>query len=160
MIVILAGLSRWRRSTFTPRILGAFIPGQGSDHHIDAAANQFGIEIAMPVRINFLEKSVDHLEANFRVRHFASAEFQRHLHLHVFTKKANGMLNLNAQIMRINFGAELDLFDLRGVLVLLRFLVPFRLFVAEFPEIHYSTHGWRGVGRNLYQVDAARSREI
>ena len=76
------------------------------------------------------------LKAEFRVGHFAAAEFQDHLDLHVLAQEIDGVAQLDAEIMRVNLRAELDFLDLVGVLVLAGFLVLLGLFVAELAEIH------------------------
>jgi len=44
----------------------------------------------------------DDVKADFRVRHFASAKFQRDFDFHVFAKKINGVRQLDAEVVRIN----------------------------------------------------------
>ena len=89
----------------------------------------------MPVRGDFSQELLYNLKAKFSVGHFSPAELERHFDLHVFAKKINSMLNFHAQVMGINFGAQLDLFDARSVLVFSGFLVAFGLFIAELAEI-------------------------
>ena len=68
------------------------------------------------------------------------------------------MLQLNPEVVGINVRAELDFFDLGGVLVLLGFLLPLGLLVAEFAVIHEPADRRRGVGRDLHQVHAVGAR--
>jgi hypothetical protein len=60
--------------------------------------------------------------------------------------------------VRVNFYAELDLFDLGGVLMLFGFLFPLGLFEAELAVIHDPAHRRRGRRRDLHQVQAERAR--
>ena len=86
------------------RIFGAFVARQRTDHHTDAAANHLGIEVLPAVRRNVREKFVDDLEAKFLVLHFASAEFKHDFHLHVLAQKADGVLDLDGQVVRDQYG--------------------------------------------------------
>ena len=90
-------------------------------------------------------KFIDDLEADFGVRHFAAAKFQRDLHLHVFAQKIDGVHQLDAEVVRVNARAQLHFLDDGGVLMLLGFLFLLGHFVTEFAEIHEAADGrhWR-----------------
>ena len=122
------------------RVFCAFVARQRADHHIDAAPDEFRFEVGMAVGRQFGEKFTDDLESEFRVRHFASAEFQRDFHLHVLAQKINRMADLDAEVVRVNARAELNFLDGRGVLMLFRFLVLLGLFVTELAEVHDPAH--------------------
>ena len=67
-------------------------------------------------------------------------------------KESDRVLDLHAEIMRVNARGKLDFLHLRGVLVFLGFLVFLGLFVAVFAEIHDPAHRRRGGGCNLHEV--------
>jgi len=52
------------------------------------------------------------------VGHFPAAELEHDLDLHVFAEEINGVGQLDAEVMRVNLGAELDFLDLVCVLML------------------------------------------
>lgn len=109
---------------------------------------------------DFLQKFINNLEANLRVGHFASTEFEGDFDLHILAEKINRVLDFDAEIVRIDLGTELDLFDLIGVLVLLGFFVALGLLVTVFAEVDEPAH-WRGrIGRDLDQVDAGGAGHV
>ncbi len=114
----------------------------------------------MSKRGNFGDELLNHLEADLGVRHLTTAEFQGDFDLHIFAQEINGMPNLDAQIVRIDFGAQLDFLHLGGVLMLLGFLVALGLFVAELAEIHNPANRRRGVGSDFHQVHPMGAGQI
>ena len=157
---LLRGLdTHWRRGCCLAafglaRLLGPLVTRQRSDHHVDAAANQLGLEIGMAVRGNVGQELLDDLEAKLRMRHFPAAELERDLDLHVLAEEADGVLEFYAQVMRINLRAELHLFDPVGMLVLPGFLLALGLLVAELAVVHQPAYGGRGVRGDFDQVHA------
>ena len=103
---------------------------------------------------------VNDLKTDLCMGHFTSAEFEGDFHLHILAEKINCVLDFDAEIVRIDLGAELDLFDFRRVLVLLGFFVAFGLFVAELAEIHQAANGRVGIRRDLDQVHPIGSRHV
>ena len=91
--------------------------------------------------------------------HLAAAKLQRHLHLHVLAQKADGVLDLDAKIVRINARTELDFLHGRGVLVLLGFLFLLGLFVTELAEFNEAADRRRGVGGDFDQVNPLLPRQ-
>ena len=92
-----------RRASFgLMRIFGAFVARQRADHHMNAASDEFRRKIGIAVGHDLGQKFVDDLEADFRVRHFATAEFERDLHLHVLTEKIHRVRDLDAEVVRVN----------------------------------------------------------
>ena len=89
------------------------------------------------------------------MHHFAAAELQGDLDLHVVAEEVRRMLELHAQVVGVNLRAELHLLDLGGVLVLPGFLVALGLLVAELAKIYEPANGRGGVGRDFNQVHAA-----
>src|ERR1017187_8522636 len=107
----------------------------------------------MAIGHDFSEKFVDDLKADFGMRHFAPAEFQRDFHFHVLAQKINRVRDLDAEVVRVNPRAELNLFDGRGVLMLLGILLLLGLFVTVFAEIHEPADRRRGGGGDLDEVN-------
>ena len=66
----------------------------------------FGRRVGMPVGSQALDQFFHLLESEFLVRHLPAAEAQGDLHLHVFAEKIHRVLQLDAEIMRVNVGAE------------------------------------------------------
>lgn len=94
---------RRRRADFgLMRIFGALVARQRADHHIDAAPDEFRRKIGLAVKRDLSQKFVDDLEADFRVRHFAAAEFERDLHFHVLAEKIHRVRDLDAEVVRVN----------------------------------------------------------
>lgn len=67
------------------------------------------------------------------------------------------MTDFNSEIMRIDFWAQLNLFNLISVLVLFGFLVLLCLFVAELAKIDQSTNRGSRVWSDLNQVNCVGS---
>ncbi len=114
----------------------------------------------MTERSYCFKKFVDDLETELCMGHFASAEFEGDFHLHILAEKVNGVLDFDAEIVRIDLGAELNLFDLVGVLMFLGFFVPLGLLVTVFAEVHHATDGRGGIGRNFDQVNASGPSQV
>jgi hypothetical protein len=64
------------------------------------------------------------------------------------------MLKLHAKIVRVDRRAELNFFNLVGMLMLLGFFLLFGLFVTILPKIHEPTNRRRGVRRYLDKIHA------
>ncbi len=145
--------SRRRTGFDLTGIFGALVARQRAAHHVDAAPDEFRRKIGLAVKRDLGQKFVDDLKADFGVRHFAPAEFQRDFHFHVLAQKINRVRNLDAKVVRVNPRAELNLFDGRGVLVLLGILFLLGLFVTVFAEIHEPADWRRGGGGDLDEVN-------
>lgn len=114
----------------------------------------------MAKRSYCLEKFVNNLEAELRVGHFASAEFEGDFHLHIFAEEVNRMLDFDSEIVRVDLWAKLDLFDFVSVLVLLGFLVALGLLVTVFAEVHHAADRRCGIGGNFDQVNAGGPGQV
>src|SRR6266481_105639 len=110
--------------------------------------------------LDFGNEFVNNLKTDFCMGHFAPAEFEGDFYLHILAKEINRVLDFDAEIMRINLGTELDLFDLIGVLVLLGFFVALGLLVAVFAKVDEAAHWRGGIGRDLDQVDASGTGHV
>ena len=108
----------------------------------------------MAVSGDLVEKFPDHLETKFRMRHFASTEFQGDFDLHVLAQKVDPMLDFDREVVGIDLRTKLDFLNARGVLVFLGFLVAFGLFVSVLAEIDQTADGRIRVGGDLNQVNA------
>jgi hypothetical protein len=150
----------WRRSgrPFVG-IFGSLVPGQWTEHDRDTASHQSGFVVRMSPGRDLAGKLCNLLEAYFGMSHLAAPEAERDFDLHFFAEEIDGMTELHAHVVRINFCAELDFLNLVGVLMFLRVFFAFGLFVAILPEIDEAANGGRGVGRDFHQVDPVRPRE-
>src|SRR5258707_9838655 len=103
---------------------------------------------------DFGKEFVNNLKTDLCMSHFAPAEFEGDFHLHVLGEKIDRVLDFYAEIVRIDLGAELDLFDLIGVLMFFGFFVTLGLLIAVFAVVDEPAH-WRGrICCNLDQVHA------
>jgi len=114
----------------------------------------------MTKRRNQFNELVDHFKAHIGVRHFPATKFKGDLHLHVFAKKINRMVDFDTQVMGVNARAELNLFDGGSMLVLPGFFFLLGDFVAVFAEIHQAAHRGNGVGGNFHQIHPMLASEI
>ena len=140
------------------RMLGPFVARERADHDIDGASIELGLKIRVTVSGDVGEEFFNNLEPDVGVLHFAAAELERDFDFHVLTEEPNGMIDFNAEVVRVDFRTKLDLFDLGGVLVLFGFLVALSLFVAKLAVIDQPTDRWGGVGSDLDQVNAIGAR--
>ena len=113
----------------------------------------------MSPRGHFLDEIVHLLEAELLVGHFTTTETERHLYLHLFAEEVDGMLQLNAKVMRVDVGAKLDLLNLIRVLVLLGFLFLLGLLVTELAVIDQFTNRRIGVRSDFDEIHAAVAPE-
>src|SRR5690242_10535682 len=120
------------------RVLRTLVPGQWREHHRNPAPNQLGRSVKMSIWHEFLGKLLNLLKSEFLVRHFAPAESERHFDLHLFAKEVDGVGQLHTEIMRIDLRAQLDLFNLVGVLVFARLFVLLGLLVTVLAKINES----------------------
>jgi hypothetical protein len=114
----------------------------------------------MAVGGDFLGEFFDLLKSKFLVRHFAPAKTQRDFHLHVFAQEVDGVAQLHSEIVRVDLRAELDLFDLVGVLMFPGFLVLLGLLVTVFAEIHQAANRRDGGGGDFNQVHPVRPGHV
>ena len=73
--------------------------------------------------------------------------------------KINRVLELDAEIVRVNTRTQLHFLHGRGVLVLARFLFLFGKFVAVFANLDEAADRRHGVRGNFHQVHAVLARE-
>lgn len=88
------------------------------------------------------------------VNDFPSTEHHSDLDLVAFTEEPLDSLNLDIEVMSVRFWAELDLFDLDRLLLLLGLVRPLLLIVLELAIVHDLADRRICVGRNLYQIEA------
>src|SRR3954470_17101488 len=108
----------------------------------------------------FFDEILNDLKTELLVRHFAAAETQSDLHLHVFAEKVDGVRQLDPKIVRINGRAELHFLYFIGVLALFGFFVFLGLLVTELAVVNKAADGRRGVWRDLDEIDTLIAREI
>ena len=134
-------------------VLGPLIARERTDHQVDGSPIEFRLKIGMAIRSDVSEEFLDDLEPEFRVGHFAAADLERDLDLHVLAQEVDRVADFNPEIVRVDLRTELHLFDFVGVLMLLGFLVPFGLFVSVLAVINQATYGRHRVWRYLDKVD-------
>ncbi len=102
-----------------------------------------------------LNQAIDDLISQLAVGHLTASETQRCLYLVAIVQKANGLIFLGLIVMLVDGDRELDFLD--GDDLLLFAGSPFTLifFVEEFAVILNAANRGHGVGRDLYQVEAA-----
>ena len=103
---------------------------------------------------DFAGEFFDLLKTDFLVGHLAAAELEHDLHLHFFAEEIDGMGQLHAEIVQLDFRAELDFLHLVGVLMFFGFLFLLVLLVAILAEVDHATDGRLGVGGDLDKVHA------
>jgi hypothetical protein len=70
------------------------------------------------------------------------------------------MLYFYPEVMRINLGAELNFFDLVGVLMFACFLIALGQFVTVFAKIHKAANRRDGIGGDFHQIHPGIPREV
>lgn len=143
-----------------PWVFRALVAGQRADHDVDAATDELRGKVGMAEGFQLRDKFLDHLKPNVGVRHLPPAKAQGHFHFHVLAQKINRVADLDAEVMGVNAGTELDFLDGGGVLMFLGLLVLLGLFVAKLAEVHDPADGRHGVGGNLDEIHGALAREV
>jgi hypothetical protein len=141
-------------------MFSALVAGKRADHYVDAATDEFRLEIRVAVRRNLAQEFMHHLKTDVRVGHFTAAELQGDLYLHVLAEEIDGMLDLHPKVVGIDLRAQLDFFYLIGVLMLLGFLVFLGLLVAELAEIDEPANRRIGASGDLDEIDTGRPRHV
>ena len=154
LVVIITGFSALRFTFRGARVLRPFVARERGDHQVNSPAHELGRKIRMAKRRDFSEELVDDFKADFGMRHFAAAEFERHLHLHVLAQEVHRVFHLDAKVMRVNAGAELHFLDGGGMLNLARIHIPLGPYVAKFADFHKAADRGHRVGRNFDQIHA------
>lgn len=137
------------------RIVGALGGGQRGEHDGDPAAGLAGLGVRLAVGSEFVNEFFDRLKPVFLMCILSPTETEEDLHLHVLTKKIDGVLELVLVIVRIGEGAKLDLLDLDNGLILLLFLLLLGLLVLVFTKVTNAAHGRAGIGGNFHQIQPA-----
>ena len=135
-------------------ILGAFVSGQGADHHVQPTSQELGRSVGMAKGRHFFDESLDRFESKLLVGHFAAAEFERDLDLHVFAQEIDPARHFYAKIVGVDGGTKLDFLDAVGVLMFFGILVLFGNLITKFSIIDNPAHGRHRVGGDLHQIDA------
>jgi len=103
------------------------------------------------------DEACDDTEAEFLVSHLSASEAEGRFDLHIFAEEVDGMIQFHAEIVGVNIGAELELFDLVGVLMLFGFLLLFGLFVSVFAEVDDTADRRSGIGGHFHKIDPFRT---
>ena len=134
------------------RVLRPLIPRKWTEHHCDATSHEFGGIIGVSVRGEVPRKFCNLLEPDLGVGHFAAPKTKGDFDLHFLAEEIDGVTQLHGHVMRIDLSAELDLFDLVGVLMLFGILFPLRLFVTKLSKVDQAANGRRGIGSHLDEI--------
>ena len=141
-------------------VFGALVAGQRADHQVDGLAHELRLEIGMPERRDFRDEFVDDLKPDFGMGHFTAAKLEGDLDLHVLAEEIHGMHDLDAEIVRIDARAQLDLLDGGGVLVLAGFLLLLGQLIAELADFDDAADRRDGVGGNLDEIHAVLAGQV
>lgn len=79
---------------------------------MDVAAQELWRGIGMAHARKLGNGPLDHLETNFGVRHFSSAEFEAKLYLMIMAEESLGTAQLLEKIVRRNVRAKFDLLNI------------------------------------------------
>src|SRR5436305_7498775 len=93
------------------------------------------------------------LVAEVLARHFTAPELDGGLHLVPFAEEADGVLELEIVVVLVDVGAELDLFEMDDLLLLLRYVRLLLLLVEELAEVHDAADRRLRRRRHLHQVE-------
>src|SRR5262245_51898842 len=140
---------------------GATFSGNGKrrglfwrQHHDHLTSLETGIHLDLGDLFGIAFEAIEQPDAEFLVRHFATAEAQRHLDLVAFTEEANHRAHLHVVVVIVDHRTEFDFLDFDDLLLLARFrlLLLFLKFVlAKIKQLA----DWRlGIRRNLDEVEA------
>src|SRR5262249_12304042 len=105
------------------------------------------------------DEPLEDAAADFRMRHFASAEENRRLDLVAFFEEALDVLLLELVIVLVDFRTELDLFDQNHLLVLLGFARALLFLILVLTEVHDAANWWVCRRRDLDEVETLRFRD-
>jgi len=95
--------------------------------------------------------SLQHADAEFRMRHLPTPEAERKLHLVAILEEAPRVTELEAEIVILDLRPHLDLLHVDDVLVLLCLPRLACLLVLELPVVHNLAHGGARVGSDFDQ---------
>ena len=92
-------------------------------------------------------------ETVLRTTHFAHAKHDGHLDVFALTEELAGPIRFGVEIVDVDVGPVLDLFEFDLVLLLLGLTRLLLLLEAEAPIVHDLADDGSGVGGNLYEIE-------
>lgn len=128
--------------------------GLGSDEHGHASPFEFGRLFHDGDILAFVGKNLQKLGTKIGMRHFTSAETNRHLDLVTISDEAESIFDLEIDIMVADAGRQPDLFCFNDLLILAVHLFAFGLLKAVFAEIHDAANRRCGGRRDHNEVKA------
>ena len=102
-----------------------------------------------------LNQAIDDLISQLAVSHLPATETQGGLHFISFMEKADGLIFLGLVVVLVNGDRELDFLNGDDLLLFARSPFALIFFVQIFAVILNAANRRHGVGRDLYQVEAA-----
>src|SRR6056297_2889114 len=127
--------------------------GARSDDHDHLAAFHLGHVLDLAHPLDVARDTLEQVAPEILVRHLAPAKAQRDLDLVAALEEFQHVAHLDVVIMGVGPGAELDLLDLDGLLLLARFGLAFLLFVLVLAEIHDLADRRIRIGRDFHEVE-------
>src|SRR5215831_17576052 len=124
-------------------------------HHDHLASLETSIHLDLGDLFRIAFEAIEQPDAKLLVRHFATAEAQRHLDLVAFPEEANHGPHLHIVIVIVDHRAKFDFFDFDDLLLLARFRLLLLLLEFVLAKIEQLTDRRLGVRRNLDEVEAS-----
>lgn len=145
------------RSFRRRRGLGALITGEWADDGAEVAVTKgFWRGIRVTISSGTFNEFVHHLIAELLMGALAALKTEFDPDFHILVQKANNLIKLYTQIVRVDGSGNLDLFHFAGGTAAGVF-GPLDFVIEEFAVFSNETHGWRGAGGNLDQIQVLRS---
>ena len=121
---------------------------QGGAFHARVKLHDAGIT-------NVLNQAIDNLISQLAMGHLAAAKTQGGLHLVSLVEKTDSLIFLGLVVVLVDGDRELDFLDGDDLLLFARSPFALIFFVQIFAVILNAANRRHGVGRDLYQVEAA-----
>src|SRR5215813_12714126 len=126
-------------------------------HHDHLPSLETGIHLDLRYLLCIAFEAIEQPDAEFLVRHFATAEAQRHLDLVAFPEEANHRAHLHIVIVIVDHRAKFDFLDFDDLLLLARFRLLLLLLKFVLAKIKQLADRRLCVRRNLAEVTARLS---
>src|SRR5687768_4674571 len=128
--------------------------GGGPDDQVHPVARHLGRGLDDAVVADVLGHPIQQSIPQIGARHLPAAELDRGLDLVALVEEAQQVAHLEVVVVVVDVGAELDLLDLEGLLLLPRLLGLLLLLVEELAEVHDAADRRARGRRHLDQVEA------
>ena len=136
------------------RFVGGFYCGlHRADEDVRVAAFQAGNAFHAAEGGQVFREAHEELFAQVRMGDFAAPELDDGLHAIALLEEADGMIFLEAVVVVVGVGAELEFFDLNDVLFLLSVVLLFFLLVLIVTKVDGLGDGGHGGGRNQHEIE-------